>query len=173
MVIRANRGVVAMHEDRQKSTASIVELPERRILTYGTYDVLHYGHIRLLRRAAALGDRLFVGLSSDTFNVQKGKVAFYPYDLRREMLESISYVDHIFLENTWDQKRHDIERFQIDTLVMGSDWKDDPRFEELRDICSIVYLDYTYGISSTEVVARLDASRVKYFSIPEVSAQVG
>ncbi|MDR1184776.1 MAG: adenylyltransferase/cytidyltransferase family protein [Coriobacteriales bacterium] len=162
-----------MHEDWQESTTSTLKLVERRILTYGTYDVLHYGHIRLLRRAAALGDRLFVGLSSDTFNAQKGKTAFYPYDLRYEMLEAISYVDHIFIENTWEQKRHDIERFQIDMLVMGNDWEGDPRFEELRDICSIVYLDYTYGISSTEVIARLDASRVKYFSIPEVSAQVG
>jgi glycerol-3-phosphate cytidylyltransferase len=160
-----------MHKDWQKSTVSDFELPERRILTYGTYDVLHYGHIRLLRRAAALGSQLFVGLSSDTFNAEKGKVAFYPYDLRHEMLEAVRYVDHIFLENTWDQKRRDIERFQIDTLVMGSDWEGDPRFEELRDICSIVYLDYTYGISSSEVIARLDASRVKHFSIPEVSTQ--
>jgi glycerol-3-phosphate cytidylyltransferase len=161
-----------MREDWQKDIDSTLKLPERRVLTYGTYDVLHYGHIRLLKRAASLGDRLFVGLSSDAFNTQKGKTAFYPYELRQEMLEAITYVDHIFLENTWDQKRHDIERFQINTLVMGSDWKGDPRFEDLRDVCSVVYLDYTYGISSTEIIARLDASRVRYFSIPDMPAQV-
>jgi glycerol-3-phosphate cytidylyltransferase len=163
-----NKGVVfAVHKNWQGNADAALKLPERRILTYGTYDVLHYGHIRLLRRAAALGSRLFVGLSSDTFNAKKGKAAFYPYEVRWEMLEAISYVDHIFIENSWEQKRHDIERFQIDTLVMGNDWEGDPRFEELRDICSVVYLDYTYGISSTEVVTRLDASRVRHFSIPE------
>jgi glycerol-3-phosphate cytidylyltransferase len=158
-----------MHEEQQKESALTLSLPGQRVLTYGTYDVLHYGHIRLLKRAAALGDQLFVGLSSDAFNAQKGKAAFYPYELRREMLEAINYVDHIFVESSWDQKRHDIERFQIDTLIMGSDWKNDPHFEELRDVCEVVYVEYTLGISSTEVVRKLEASRVRHFHIPKIA----
>jgi glycerol-3-phosphate cytidylyltransferase len=149
-----------------EQTDSPIELPRQRVLTYGTYDVLHYGHIRLLERAAALGDELFVGLSTDEFNAQKGKTALYPYAVRHEMLEAIRYVDQIFPENSWEQKRRDIEQYQIDTLVMGSDWKGDSRFEALRDICSVVFLEHTDGISSTDVKARLDASRMRHFSIP-------
>jgi glycerol-3-phosphate cytidylyltransferase len=156
-----------VHGDWPERIDSALTLSGRRILTYGTYDVLHYGHIRLLKRAAALGDALFVGLSTDEFNAQKGKIAFYPYDVRYEMLEAISHVDLIFPENSWEQKRRDIERYRIDTLVMGSDWKGDPRFEELRDVCSITFLEHTTGISSTDVKARLDASRVRHFNIPE------
>jgi glycerol-3-phosphate cytidylyltransferase len=124
---------------------------QRRVLTYGTYDLLHYGHIRLLKRAAALGDSLLVGLSTDEFNAQKGKDAFYPYAERCEMLSAVRYVDYIFPETAWEQKRHDIITYGIDVVVMGSDWKGSPHFEELRDICEVVFLEYTFGISTTEV----------------------
>ncbi|MDR1183850.1 MAG: adenylyltransferase/cytidyltransferase family protein [Coriobacteriales bacterium] len=124
---------------------------QRRVLTYGTYDLLHYGHIRLLERAADLGDFLIVGLSTDEFNAQKGKEAFYPYAVRREMLEAIRHVDLVIPEKSWEQKRRDITTYQIDVVVMGSDWQRSPRFEELRDLCEVVFLDYTFGISTTEI----------------------
>jgi glycerol-3-phosphate cytidylyltransferase len=113
--------------------------------------LLHYGHIRLLERAATLGDFLVVGLSTDEFNAQKGKEAFYPYGVRREMLEAIRHVDLVIPERTWEQKRRDIITYQIDVVVMGSDWQGSPRFEELRDLCEVVFLDYTFGISTTEI----------------------
>jgi glycerol-3-phosphate cytidylyltransferase len=130
-------------------------LSQRRVLTYGTFDILHFGHIRLLKRAAELGDYLVVGLSTDEFNDEKGKAAYYGYEVRLEMLGSIRYVDLVIPEASWDQKRRDIEEHGIDVVVMGSDWEGDPRFEELRDLCEVVYFDYTRGISSTELKALL------------------
>jgi glycerol-3-phosphate cytidylyltransferase len=130
--------------------------PQRRVLTYGTYDLLHYGHIRLLQRAAELGGSLFVGLSTDEFNAEKGKITFYPYETRFEVLKSIRYVDFVFPERAWDQKRHDIAHYGIDVLVMGSDWEGDPRFEELRDACEVVFFEYTPDISTTRVKQLFD-----------------
>ena len=127
----------------------------RRVLTYGTYDLLHYGHIRLLRRAAQLGDYLVVALSTDEFNASKGKSSFYSYGVRKEMLESIRYVDLVIPEQAWDQKIDDVKRYGIDVVVMGGDWQGDPRFECLRDYCDVVYLDRTEGISTTDVKAEL------------------
>lgn len=127
----------------------------RRVLTYGTYDLLHYGHIRLLRRASQLGDYLIVALSSDEFNASKGKTSFYSYGVRREMLEAIRYVDLVIPEDCWEQKIDDIKKYHIDVVVMGSDWAGDPRFEALKDYCEVVYLDRTDGISTTDVKAEL------------------
>lgn len=129
----------------------------RRVLTYGTYDLLHYGHIRLLQRARALGDYLVVALSTDEFNAGKGKTSFYPYETRKEMLEGVRYVDLVIPESSWDQKIHDVQEYHIDVVVMGDDWAGDPRFECLRDYCEVVYLDRTEGISTTDVKARLKA----------------
>lgn len=128
----------------------------RRVLTYGTFDLLHYGHIRLLQRAAALGDYLIVALSTDEFNASKGKRSFYPYEVRREMLEAIRYVDLVIPESCWEQKRSDVETYRVDVVCMGSDWAGDERFEALRDLCDVVYLDRTDGISTTEVKDRLN-----------------
>lgn len=127
----------------------------RRVLTYGTYDLLHYGHIRLLKRAAAMGDYLIVALSTDEFNAGKGKESFYPYETRKEMLEAVRYVDLVIPENTWDQKIQDVLDYKVDVVVMGGDWEGDPRFEVLRDYCEVVYLDRTEGISTTDVKQRL------------------
>lgn len=127
----------------------------RRVLTYGTYDLLHYGHIRLLQRAASLGDYLIVALSTDGFNALKGKKSFYSYEVRREMLEAIRYVDLVIPETHWEQKASDVERYCVDVVCMGGDWKGDPRFEALRNQCEVVYLDRTDGISTTEVKGRL------------------
>ena len=127
----------------------------RRVLTYGTYDLLHYGHIRLLRRAAALGDYLIVALSTDEFNAGKGKQSFYSYEVRREMLESIRYVDLVIPEYSWEQKVDDVKKYQVDTVVMGGDWAGSDRFEYLREYCDLVYLDRTPGISTTQVKQHL------------------
>ncbi|MGI6032785.1 MAG: glycerol-3-phosphate cytidylyltransferase [Coriobacteriales bacterium] len=123
----------------------------KRVLTYGTFDLLHYGHIRLLQRAAALGDYLVVALSTDEFNASKGKQSFYSYDMRREMLEAIRYVDLVIPEESWEQKIDDVREYHIDTVVMGGDWAGSDKFEFLRDYCDLVYLDRTPGISTTQV----------------------
>ena len=101
----------------------------KRILTYGTYDLLHYGHIRLLKRAKAMGDYLVVAISTDEFNALKGKKAYHNYETRKEMLEAVRYVDLVIPETDWEQKIDDVKTYAIDTVVMGSDWADDPRFE--------------------------------------------
>ena len=127
----------------------------RRVLTYGTFDLLHYGHVRLLQRAAALGDYLIVALSTDEFNAGKGKSSFYSYGIRKEMLESIRYVDLVIPEESWEQKLDDVMKYDIDVVVMGADWKDSPRFDYLKDYCELVFLDRTDGISTTDVKMKL------------------
>ena len=127
----------------------------RRVLTYGTFDLLHYGHIRLLQRAAALGDYLIVAVSTDEFNATKGKQSFYTYEMRKEMLEAIRYVDLVIPEQNWEQKPADIARYEVDVVVMGSDWAGDERFESLREHCDVVFLDRTDGISTTDIKREL------------------
>jgi len=122
---------------------------ERTVLTYGTFDLLHYGHIRLLTRARAMGDRLVVGLSTDDFNSVKGKHSFFTYEQRREVLESLAIVDEVFPEECWEQKHGDIARLRADVLVMGDDWEG--RFDALLESCEVAYLPYTNGISSSRV----------------------
>ena len=130
----------------------------KRVLTYGTFDLLHYGHIRLLKHAAALGDYLIVALSTDKFNASKGKKGFYPYEIRKEMLESIRYVDLVIPEYAWGQKPKDIRDFNVDIVCMGSDWQDDEHFERLKQLCEVIYLPRTKGISTTDVKQRLHNS---------------
>lgn len=130
----------------------------RRVLTYGTFDLLHYGHIRLLQRASQLGDYLIVALSTDEFNAAKGKQSFYPYETRKEMLEAIRYVDLVIPEHDWHQKLSDVSEYRVDVVCMGSDWAGDARFEALRDQCEVVYLDRTQGISTTQVKEKLGSS---------------
>ena len=128
----------------------------KRVLTYGTYDLLHYGHIRLLKRAKALGDYLVVAISTDEFNATKGKKAYHNYETRKEMLEAVRYVDLVIPENNWEQKRQDVLDYKIDIVVMGSDWEGSDRFEYLKDICEVVYLDRTQGISTTQIKKELN-----------------
>jgi len=123
----------------------------KRILTYGTFDLLHYGHIRLLKRAKELGDYLIVALSTDEFNEIKGKKAYHNYETRKKMLEALRYVDLVVPEENWEQKINDVKKYFVDVVVMGSDWKDNEKFEELRDYCDIVYLDRTEGISTSKI----------------------
>lgn len=118
-----------------------------RIITYGTFDTFHWAHMNLLRRAREMGDWLGVGLSTDEFNLAKGKQSVFSYDQRKEILGGIKYVDEIFPENNWLQKRADIIKYRADIFVMGDDWRG--KFDDLSDICRVVYLPRTPDISST------------------------
>lgn len=121
----------------------------KTVITYGTFDILHIGHINLLRRARALGDRLVVGLSSDAFNRGKHKSSLLNYDNRRAVLQAIRYVDEIFPEDNWEQKADDIRRYAANVFVMGDDWAG--KFDFLKEFCEVVYLPRTTEISTTEI----------------------
>ena len=123
----------------------------KRVLTYGTFDLLHYGHIRLLQRARALGDYLIVALSTDEFNEIKGKKSYHNYETRKKMLEAIRYVDLVIPEECWEQKVSDVQKYDVDIVVMGSDWAGSDKFDYLKDYCEVVYLDRTEGISTTKI----------------------
>ena len=125
----------------------------KRVLTYGTFDLLHWGHIRLLKRAEALGDYLIVAASTDQF-VTSGKAyrrPYHDYETRCQMLEAVRHVDLVIPEKSWDQKVADIRRYHVDTVVMGTDWEGSQRFEYLRDYCELVYLPRTEGISTSKI----------------------
>ena len=122
----------------------------KRVITYGTFDLLHYGHINLLRRAKALGDYLVVVCSTDEFNLnEKNKICYFSYEDRKKMLESIRYVDLVIPETNWDQKQSDIIKYDIDIFTMGDDWEG--AFDFLKDECDVVYLKRTPEISSTKI----------------------
>ena len=121
----------------------------RTVITYGTFDVVHIGHINLLRRARELGDRLVVGLSTDEFNSKKHKSALLNYANRKAVLEAIRYVDLVIPEATWEQKLDDVKRHGVDVFVMGDDWAG--KFDFLGDACEVVYLARTAEISSSEI----------------------
>lgn len=124
------------------------------VLTYGTFDLVHYGHINLLRRAKELGDYLIVGLSTDEFNRnEKQKMCYFAYEQRKTLLEAIRYVDRVIPEENWEQKISDIQEFQADTFVMGDDWEG--KFDFLKDYCKVVYLPRTPEISTTQIKKEL------------------
>ena len=125
----------------------------RRVITYGTYDLLHYGHIELLRRAREMGDYLIVALSTDEFNRIKHKKSYYNFEQRKMMLESIRYVDLVIPEDGWGQKEKDVDRYEVDTFVMGHDWEGE--FDFLKDKCEVIYLNRTEGISTTKIKQEL------------------
>ena len=128
----------------------------KRVITYGTYDLLHYGHINLLRRAKEHGDYLVVVLSTDEFNWNsKHKKCYFTYEQRKMVLESIRYVDLVIPENNWEQKVSDVQDYKIDTFVMGSDWEG--KFDFLKDYCEVVYLPRTEGISTTQIKSDLNS----------------
>lgn len=121
----------------------------RKVITYGTFDTLHYGHIFLLKRARELGDHLTVALSSDAFNALKGKESHFNYAERYALLAAITYVDEIIPEDDWDQKRSDVQAHGIDVFTMGDDWTG--KFDFLTDLCEVIYLSRTPRISSTAI----------------------
>jgi glycerol-3-phosphate cytidylyltransferase len=126
----------------------------KTVITYGTFDILHRGHINLLKRARALGDRLIVGLSSDEFNSGKHKSSLLNYENRKVVLESIRYVDFVFPEENWEQKFTDIKNYEAQVFVMGDDWEG--KFDFLKDLCEVVYLPRTAAISTTEIKTSLN-----------------
>ncbi|PDG81948.1 glycerol-3-phosphate cytidylyltransferase [Listeria monocytogenes] len=121
----------------------------KKVITYGTFDLLHWGHIHLLKRAKALGDYLIVAISSDEFNRIKHKEAYHIYEHRKLIIEAIRYVDEVIPENNWEQKRDDIEKYGIDVFVMGDDWEGE--FDFLKEVCEVVYLPRTEGISTSQI----------------------
>lgn len=126
----------------------------KRVITYGTFDLIHYGHINLLQRAKELGDYLIVGLSTDEFNMRdKNKKSYFCYEERKKLLEAIRFVDEVIPEENWEQKRKDIVENNIDIFVMGDDWKG--KFDFLSDLCEVVYLPRTPEISSSKIKSDL------------------
>ena len=123
----------------------------KKVITYGTFDLLHYGHINLLRRAKSLGDYLIVGLSTDEFNnKEKNKECYFDYENRKLLLDAVKYVDLVIPEETWEQKVSDIQKYNIDVFVIGDDWKG--KFDYLEDFgIEVVYLPRTKEISTTKI----------------------
>ncbi len=121
----------------------------KTIITYGTFDMFHVGHVRLLSHVRSLGDKLIVGCSTDEFNAVKGKQTVIPFKDRVEVLQSSRFVDEVFAESCWNQKRADIIRWRADIFAIGNDWTG--KFDDLSDICTVMYLPRTEGISSTEL----------------------
>ena len=121
----------------------------KKVITYGTFDLLHTGHINILKRAKALGDYLIVAVSTDEFNMLKHKEAYHSFEERKQILEAIKYVDEVIGENDWDQKVDDVKKYNIDTFVMGNDWEGE--FDFLKEYCEVVYLPRTSGISTTKI----------------------
>ena len=121
----------------------------KRIITYGTFDLLHYGHINLLKRAKEQGDYLIVALSSNEFNEIKGKNCYFPFEERKKLVQAIRYVDLVIPENSWEQKIDDVKDYKVDVFVMGDDWKG--KFDHLNNYCEVVYLERTPEISTTKI----------------------
>lgn len=132
----------------------------KRVITYGTYDLLHYGHINLLERAKALGDYLVVAISTDEFNWNmKQKKCYFSYEDRKRMVEALRCVDLVIPETCWEQKVEDVEKYEIDTFVMGDDWTG--KFDFLKDQCEVVYLPRTPEISTTQIKQDIKAMPAK------------
>jgi glycerol-3-phosphate cytidylyltransferase len=129
----------------------------KRVITYGTFDLFHYGHLRILERAKELGDYLVVAVSTDEFNKIKGKTCVYSYEHRARIVAAIRYVDEVIPERNWEQKFDDIREHSIDVFVMGDDWKG--RFDDLSSICEVIYLPRTVNISTTGIIDHISGSR--------------
>lgn len=129
----------------------------KRIITYGTFDLLHYGHINLLKRAKEQGDYLIVALSTDEFNELKGKKTFMKYADRKMILEAIRYVDLVIPEENWEQKVNDVQKYHVDMFVIGDDWKGE--FDFLKEYCEVKYLARTPEISTTAIKQKLNEQK--------------
>ncbi len=134
---------------------------KKTILTYGTFDMFHIGHLKLLQRLSELGDELIVAVSSDEFNQLKNKTVLIPYDQRAEIVANISCVDKVIPENNWEQKLVDVQKYDVDIFAMGDDWEG--KFDFLKEHCEVVYLERTKNISTTQ----LKKSLTNFLSIPK------
>jgi len=121
----------------------------KKVITYGTFDLIHRGHINILRRAKAMGDYLIVALSTDEFNAGKGKEVYYTYEERKQILEAIKYVDEVIPETRWEQKIDDVVKNGVSVFVIGEDWTG--KFDFLKPYCEVIYLPRTEGISTTQI----------------------
>lgn len=122
----------------------------KKVITYGTFDLLHYGHVNLLERAKALGDYLIVAISTDEFNWnEKNKKCYFTYEERKRLVEAIRYVDLVIPEENWEQKISDVKEYKVDTFVIGDDWEG--KFDFLKEYCEVKYLPRTPEISSTQI----------------------
>ncbi|AWK81301.1 glycerol-3-phosphate cytidylyltransferase [Photobacterium damselae] len=134
------------------------------IITYGTFDLFHVGHVRLLKRLKSLGDKLIVGISSDEFNQLKGKQSFFSYQERSEIVSACQYVDVVFPEHNWEQKVNDITKYKADIFAMGEDWMGE--FDFLKEHCEVVYLPRTENISTTDIKNKL--SQIKKNDLDQI-----
>ncbi len=138
---------------------------KKTVLTYGTFDMFHIGHLRLLERLSNLGDTLIVAVSSDEFNLIKGKKTIIPYEQRAAIVEAIKYVDMVIPEHDWNQKVPDIEKYNVDIFSMGHDWEG--KFDELKEYCEVVYLPRTEGISTTQLKSSL--SKISEINVDDIN----
>lgn len=129
-------------------------MQEKTIITYGTFDMFHIGHLKLLERLKLMGTKLIVAVSTDEFNEGKGKKTLIPYEQRAEIVKAIKYVDMVIPETAWEQKSHDIQKYNVDVFAIGDDWEG--KFDFLKEYCEVVYLTRTDGISSTDLKAQLN-----------------
>jgi glycerol-3-phosphate cytidylyltransferase len=134
---------------------------EKIVLTYGTFDMFHIGHLNLLNRLKSLGDKLIVAVSTDEFNSIKGKKTLIPFDQRALIVQNIKCVDMVISEENWEQKIDDIKKYNVDIFAMGDDWKG--KFDFLKDYCEVIYLPRTQNISTTELKKELN----KYLGISD------
>jgi len=134
---------------------------KKRVITYGTFDMFHIGHLKLLERLSKLGTELIVAVSTDEFNAEKGKKVLIPYSQRAEIVKNIKFVDRVIPENNWEQKVQDIKNYDVDIFSIGNDWQG--KFDYLSEHCEVVYLERTDNISTTQ----LKKSLTKFLSIPK------
>ena len=131
----------------------------KKVITYGTFDLIHYGHINLLKKAKEMGDYLIVALSTNEFNEVKNKKCYFSYEERKKLLESIRYVDLVIPENNWEQKISDVKEFKVDTFVIGDDWKG--KFDFLKEYCDVIYISRTPEISTTKIKQELGYEKIQ------------
>ena len=129
----------------------------KTIITYGTFDLFHVGHVKLLKRLKSMSDRLIVGISSDEFNTLKGKKSFFSYEERAEIVASCKYVDDVFPEHNWEQKTDDIKKYNATIFAIGNDWEG--KFDHLKQHCDVIYLERTQNISTTDIKKKLNNTK--------------
>lgn len=139
-------------------------MDKKTIITYGTFDMFHIGHLKLLKRLKAMGDELIVAVSTDEFNLLKGKKTLIPYDQRADIVEAIKYVDKVIPEDNWEQKITDVQTHNVTTFVIGDDWQG--KFDFLKEYCDVEYLPRTEGVSTTMLKKSLNA--IQHISKPDL-----